>query len=261
MAEEKVEVSIDGLSRLQSSARDFARAEINRIVRVVIGELRSRPAEGIFGDLYARHSWDEYCWALQEGPFDDSIIIGDTNLGSLSGAFGSLMQANILAEIEKLPEHAQIFLSALSFEEDADRDEEECLGGIWIEGIVEVVAKAVNERASRRNLDLIGPHRSDAIGYEVQGTGFVWSMLDCAVAMDLVRIHVDSLIDPDADLSLLAAEMVEAFLTAAREDEDGGVFIEFLSHFEEDLRSLITERDVLPSLEEMRRKLLEAWDG
>jgi hypothetical protein len=155
----------------------------------------------------------------------------------------------------------QTFLSTLAFEEDEDSDEEEWLGHIWIDGIVKVVTEAVNERASQRNLDLIGPHRTDAIAYEIQGTGFVWSMLDRTVAMDLIRTHVDTMIDPDADLSLLADEIVEAFLTAVREDEDGGAFLEFLEHFEGKIRSMIMDEDVLASLQEMRRKLLETLEG
>jgi len=128
MADEKVEISRDGLLRLQSAAEDFARAEIDRIERLVIGELRSRMPVGVFGDVCARHFWDEYCWALQEGPFDMPTIIGATNFGSLSDGFDDLLHTLILAEVERLSKHEQIFLSALAFEEDADRDEEECLG-------------------------------------------------------------------------------------------------------------------------------------
>ncbi len=261
MAEEKAGVSIDGLSRLQSAGRDFARAEIDRIVRVAIGELRSRSAEGVFEDVHARHLWDEYCWALREGPFDDHIIIGNTDFGSISAAFDGLLEAHVLAEVEKLPKHAQVFLSALAFEEDDDSDEEECLGCIWTDGVVKVVTEAVNECASRRNLDLIGPDRAEAIGYEIEGIGFVWSMLDRTEAIGLISAHVDTMFDPDADLHPLAEEMVEAFLATAREDEDGGVFLEFLGHFERKIGSMIEDGDVLPFLQEMRRKLLDAWDG
>ena len=260
MAEEKVEVSSDGLSRLQSAALDFARAEIDRIVHAVIGALRTRPTEGVFGDVHARHSWDEYCWALQEGPFDDPTIIVDTNFGSLSDAFEDLLQGTILAEVEKLPKHAQTFLSAIAFAEDPDSDQDECLGCMWIDGIVKVVTEAVNERASRRNLDLIGPNRADAVGYEIQGDGFIWSMLDSSAAMDLVRAHVDAMIDPNGDLSLLADEMVEAFLMTADEDADDHFFRQLVAHFGAQVRSMI-EADVLTSLGTMRRKLLEGWDG
>ena len=124
------------------------------------------------------------------------------------------------------------------------------------------VIEAVNERACRRNLDLIGPHREDAIGYEIEGTGFVWTVLsDRKEALDLIGAHADTMINPDTDLSQLAEEMVEAFIIAAREDEDGAIFLEFFKHFEDEFRSMIREKDVLPSLQIMRTKLLEAWDG
>jgi hypothetical protein len=249
MTKEKVEVSINGLARLQCAADDFALAEAARIVQVVIEELRSRPAEGVFEEIHARHFWDEYCWALQEGPF------------SIAGAFDGLLHAHIQAEVEKLPKHAQVFLSALAVEEDPDTDDEEFLGCIWADGIAKLVTEAVNERACQRSLYLIGPDRADAIRYEIEGIGFVWSMLDRTEAMEIVSAHVDLMIDPDADLSLLADEMVEAFLTAAREDEDGAFFQAFVNHFEGKLRWIIMEEDVLPSVREMRTKLLKAWDG
>jgi hypothetical protein len=249
MEEEKVEVSINGLSRLQSAADDFARAESAGIARAVIEDLRSRPAEGVFEEVHARHLWDEYCWALQEGPFP------------ISGAFDGLLHAHIHAEIEELPRYAQVFLSAFAVEEDPDTDDEEFFGCIWVDGIAKLVTEAVNERACQRSLYLIGPDRADAIPYEIEGIGFVWSMLDRTEAMDLVSAHVDSMIDPDADLSLLADEMVEAFLTAAIEDEDGAFFQASVNHFEGKLRWIIMEEDVLPSLREMRTKLLKAWDG
>ena len=173
-----------------------------------------------------------------------------------------ILRANILTQVEKLPKHAQIFLSALAIEEDVNSDDEEFLGCISIDGIVKAVIEAVNERACGRNLNLIGPHREDAIRFEIEGTGFVWSVLsDREEAMSLIGAHADAMIDPDADLSQLADEMVEAFIIAAEEDEDGAVFLEFLKHFEDELRSMIREKDILPSLQEMRTELLEAWDG
>jgi hypothetical protein len=223
-------------------------------VEVVIADLRSRPSVGAFEEIHARHLWDEYSWALQEGPFDAPIIF------SLSAGFDLTLQAFIEVEVEKLPKYSQVFLSVLAFEEDPDSDEEECLGCTWIEGIVKLVAEAVNERACRRSLCLIGPNRADAIGYEIDGTGIVWSMLSRAVALDLLQTYVDELIDPDADLSPMAGEIVEAFLTETRDDPESGVFLEFLRHFGEKFRSIIEDEDVLPSLKEMRRKLLEAWD-
>lgn len=262
MAEDRVEVSRDGLARLQSAAEDFARAEIARIVAAVIDDLRSRPANGTFGDVAARHLWDEYCWSLQEGPFDDDMGLDDVRLGSLSSAFDDVVRASIQTEVEKLPRHALVFLSAQAFEEDADSDDEESLGGIWIDGIVSQVLDEVNSRASRRTLDLIGPQRGDVIGYEVEGSGMVWSVLsDRSEAMDLTASHCDALIDPEGDLSDLADEMVEAFMAAAAEDDEGAVFSVFLEHFEEEVRALVREKDVVPSLEDLRAALLDRLDG
>lgn len=257
-----IRASRDGFARLQSAAEDFARAEIARIVGAVIDDLRSRPASDTFGDVAARHLWDEYCWSLQEGPFDDDMGWDDVRLGSLSGAFEDVVRASIQSEVDKLPRHALVFLSAQAFAEDTDSDEEESLGSIWIDGTVSLVLDEVNSRASRRNLDLIGPHRGDVIGYEVEGSGMVWSVLsDRGEAMDLIASHSDALIDPDSDLSDLAEEMVEAFMAAAAQDDEGAVFSVFLEYFEDDVRALVREKDVLSSLEDIRERLVEQLDG
>jgi hypothetical protein len=179
----------------------------------------------------------------------------------MSDAFDGLLHDIILAEVEKLPNHAQVFLSALGFEQDIGRDKKDCLGCIWIDGIVNAISTSVNECASRRNLDFFGPHRSDTIRYEIEGVGFVWPLLDREEAMNLVSEHVDAIVDPVGDLFPLAEEMVEAFLADAGEYEYVGVFLEFFKHFEGKLRSMIRDEDALPSLHEMRRKFLEAWDG
>jgi hypothetical protein len=262
MAKDRVEVSRDGLSRLQSAAQAFARAEVARISGAVIDNLRAQPANDTFGDVAARHLWDEYCWSLQEGPFDDDLGWDDVRLGSLSGAYEDVVRASIQTEVAKLPKHALVLLSAQAFEEDDDSDEEENFGSIWIDGIVSLVLDEVNSRASRRALDLIGPHRGDVIGYEVEGSEMVWSVLsDRGEAMDLIASHGDALIDLAGDLSDLADEMVEAFMAAAAEDDEDEVFSIFLERFEDDVRALVLEKDVMPSLEEIRDGLLERLDG
>jgi hypothetical protein len=262
MAEERVEVSPDGLVRLESAAADFARAEIVGIVGAVIDDLRSRPALGTFGDVATRHLWDEYCWVLQKGPFDDDMSWDSVRLGSLSSAFDDLVRAAIQTEVEKLPRHALVFLSVRAIEEAADSDEEEDVGSIWVDGIVSLILDKMNARASHRNLDLIGPHRGDVISYEIEGSGMVWSILsDRGEAMDVIARHSDALLDPNGDLSELAQEMVEAFMAAAAEDDEGAVFPEFLKRFEDQVRSLVRENDVVPSLKDMRAALLERLDG
>jgi hypothetical protein len=264
MSEERVRVSQDGLAWLQSAAADFARAEIARVVQAVIDDLRSRPAIGTFDDVAARHLWDEYCWALQEGPFDEDMVLGNVSLGSLSSAFGETVRGSILTEVEKLPRHAQVFLSALAFEEEGDSDKEDAFGSVCVEKIVNLILEDVNHRASRRNLDLIGPDRDDVIRYEIDGSGMAWSLLsDRDEALDLIVGHTNAMIDPDGDLSKLADEMVDAFMVAAKEEADtagGAVFVDFLEHFDNSVRSLVRENDVLPSLEDMRAALLDRLD-
>jgi uncharacterized protein (DUF2267 family) len=261
MGEEMTEVSLDGLVRLQSAANDFASAEAKRIVRAVIDDMRGRLAQGMFGEVAARHIWDEYCWSLQEGPFDDDMGWDDVQLGSMSGAFDGMVRAVIEGEIEKLPRHAQVFLSAKAIEDHPD-SEEDMFGSIWLDGMVDLIRDAVNSEASGRNLDLIGPDRGEVIGYEIEGSGVVWSALsERGEAMDLVTSYFDEMTKPDGDLSGLAEEMVDAFIAVAKEETDGTVISEFFDNFEDRIREMLTACDTLPSLEDMRAALLERLDG
>ena len=261
MTDKWVEVNLDGLLRLQSAAGEFARTEVSHIVQTVIQNLRSRPAVGIFGDdVAARHAWDEYCWALQEGPFDDDMGWDNVRLGSTSNAFDEMVRACVMTEVEKLPKYSLVFLSARAFDEDVDHNEDELLGSVWVEGIADMIMEDLNVRAAQPNLDLIGPHRGDVIGFEIEGSGMVWSVLSKrGEAADLVAGHADTMLDPNADLSQLADQIAAAFMAAAGEEAEGAV-CELLDRFGDKIRSLINEEDVLPSLEEMRAKLLERLD-
>lgn len=260
MAEERVEVSSDGLERLLSAACDFARPEVDRIIHAAIEALRTRPAVGIFDDIGARHAWDEYCWAVQEGPFDDAIIIAGTDAGSIAQGLVDLLHPIIADEVGKQPDHVLVSLSALAVAADADADEDAFLGSIWIDGILTLITAAVDQRARDWNLGLIGPDRADFIRQEIEGSGFVWSMLDETEAMELLGAHVDEMVDPDGDLSDLADQMVETFLALAHDDGADSVSTAFLEHFDREVRSMLTQ-DVLTSLREARAKLLKAWDG
>lgn len=263
--DERENLDREGLNSLATAAMGFARAEIDRIAVGVVSQLQKQPAVGVFEDVAARHLWDEYCWALQEGPFDDEIGWEEVRLGSHSSAFDDTARAWIQCEVEKLPDHALVLLSVRAMEEgQAGFTERHGLGSIRIDGIVSAILDQVNAKASSRRLELIGPHRGDAIGLELEGSGMVWSILsDRGEAMDLVCGYVDELIDPVGDLSKLASEMVDAFVLAAREEGDswGGALPEFLERFEAQVRVLVYENDVLPSLEAMRASLLEQWDG
>lgn len=261
MSDEKVEVNLDGLARLRAAVWDFTRAEHARMADAVIAELRSRSAVGLFDEVAARHMWDEYCWSIQEGPFDDDEFVGELNVGSVSGAWAHTVRPFVADHVANLPKHALVFLSAYAFDKNVDTDEEDSLGSICVDEIVDLIMDEIRDRAWQRNLDFIGPHREDVIGYEIKGSGTVWSELsDRGEAKDLVAPHTDALIHPGGDLSGLASELVEAFLAAAKEEDDGTILTVLLEDFEDEIRRLLTESDVLPALEDMRKRLLEQLD-
>lgn len=247
-----------GSARLRAAAEDFSRVEILRLVEAVLEDLRTRPANGTFDEVAARHFWDEYCWALQEGPFDNDIGWDDVQLGSLSDAFDDLARAVTQAEVEKLPGHALVFLTVHAIAEDATGEEWSDFGAIWVDGIVAIILDRVKDCAASRNLDLIGPHRGDVIGYEIEGSGMVWTVLSETGEMNGIIInHTDAFIDPAAVLSEVADEMVSAFILALAENEDRAVLSQFLECFTDQVRRMVLELDVLPSLEEARTSLVD----
>ncbi|CAJ0860759.1 hypothetical protein AMST5_01331 [freshwater sediment metagenome] len=256
---ERIQDDRDGLMRLRSAALDFAHEEAKKIAQLVIDHMRSQSPVGIFGDLAARHMWDEYCWAVQEGPFDVDFGIDGVGFGSVSDAWEAQLRGMVQSELQKLPKHAMAFLSALAFEEEVDGDAEEFIGYISIDGVSKIIIQLVDERASsRRNLELIGPNRGDAIGYHIEGSGIVWSVLDDA--SDTISGYVDEMIDPDANLSRLAEMMVDQFMIVLAEGDENTAFTALLERFRSDIRTLVLEKDVVPSLDDMRASLINVLD-
>lgn len=259
MANERTKTDDSCIPQLLSSAESAARPEVDRIIQAVIGHLQSRSSIGTFGDVAARHMWDEYCWVLQEGPFDDNV----TGFGSLSANWDTTVRDLVSAEIANLPRHLQVFLSVYAAEHGSGNDEYEP-GTIWLEAIEAVVMEKIAERASGRNLDLIGPDRGDVIGYEVSSTGLVCSALASAGALtEVLATHVDTLIESEADLSEVAREIVDAYIELVRAEAESSAanLTEFLECFEGDIKKLLTEKDVLPSLEEMQAEVLGRLDS
>lgn len=261
------EIKVDqfGLERLLDAAMECARPEVHRITKSVIEDLKQRSANGTFGDLHARHLWDEYCWHLQEGPFDDDFEWDDVSLGSTSSAFDDLVFTLALTEIEKLPKHMLIFLSVLAFEQDdhlSSDDPWSNVGATWPEGAAKLVVDQVNEAASQRFLDLIGPDRADCIRYEASGEGVVWALLnDRGEAWDIVADYVDDFLDPTGDLDELAEALLDAFIDAAKEEVDDSVLGEYFERHEIDIRNLLLARDVMTNVQKMRAQVLERLDG
>lgn len=255
------DITHDGLLQIKSAAESLAKVEAKRIVQAVIADLRGRAAQDTFGDLAARHLWDEYCWSLQEGPFDDDMGWDDVDLGSVSGAFDGLVRMVIEAEIEKLPNYLQVFLTVKAVEESSEMDEN-IFGSIWMDGMVDLILEDLNSKACSRDLGLIGPYRAEVIFYDLEGSGTVWSALsDRGEAHELIAPYVDALLDPDSGLWGLADDLVDAYLNALQEESDGSIIYEFLDNFDMSVREMLTKEDVLPDLKEMRAKILAVMDG
>lgn len=262
----EAEISIDalGLESLKAAAFDLAKPEVMRIASAVVSDFKDRSAVGTFGDVSPRHLWDDYCWNLQEGPFDIDLEWDDVSLESPSSAFEDLVSVAVLAELEKLPRHMQVFLSVLAFDSEfdfSDSDEVPSLGAIWLDGIAKLVVDKVNEHASRRSLDLIGPYRADCI-QSASGHGVVWSLLeDRGDAWEIATDHIDDLIDPDSDLEPLASALLDGFMAAAKEDTNDSMVVEFFEQFETEIRNLLLVDDVMANLLGMRKELVRNLDG
>lgn len=93
------------LDAIRTAAIHWAKPEVEHAARAVIADLTKRPALGAFGDIAARHLWDEYCWNHQEGPFGDDLGWDGVSLGSIAAAFEDLVLTAAMAELDGLPHH------------------------------------------------------------------------------------------------------------------------------------------------------------
>lgn len=64
-----IEIDTADYKRFVAAACALAEPELEKLVQTTIASLRDMDAVGLFGDVVARHLWDEYCWQLQEGPY------------------------------------------------------------------------------------------------------------------------------------------------------------------------------------------------
>lgn len=259
--EETIEANQNEFRKLQSALDDYLQDEVQRIVSLVVNDLRSRPPHSAFDDVAARHLWDEYCWAVQEGPFDDDLGWNNITLGSLSGAFDDVVRSSIQAQVEKLPKHTLILLSARAMEEDTTSRQEGLIGSIWIDGIVSLARNSIDSRASSRRVTLFGPDRVDEIPYEISGSGLVWDILsERGQATEIVANHCDALLEAGNDLSELSDELIEAFIAVAAEDNQGEVFPFLLERFGDEICEMLRQHDVQYCLETLRSELSRILD-
>ena len=245
---ETIQVPTGDYDRFVQAACAAAATEMEKLVQATISTLRGMDATGMFGDVAARHLWDEYCWQLQEGPYDDD----DIGFGSTSRNFGDVLDAVIAGAIDALPLHTLLFLSIYTRNDLEEESDSGSIGGISRDDIASAVLGRVTEAASRRNLDVIGPYRSDVIPTEISLDGLAGEALsEVGEHSDFLSEHVDQMLAGGAsNISDISHALLERYVELIREDEDGALLAALFDLFENDIRSLVLEKDIRPAVED-----------
>ena len=246
MSHNTIQVPSDDYDRFVDAARAAAKPELGKLVQATIAALREMDAVGMFGDVAARHLWDEYCWQLQEGPYDDD----DMGFGSTSSNFEQVLDTVIAEALDALPRHALLFLSI--YTRDDISNDPDSIGSISRDAIASAVLERVNQIASRRNLDFIGPDRGNVIPMEISLAGLAGEALsDAGESSDFLSEYVDQLLAGDADdIAHVSHALLERYMELLREDEDGLLLSSLHDRFENDIRTLVLEKDIRPAVED-----------
>ncbi len=248
----------DTQNLLLSAANDVAKVQVEAIKQAVIAEMSKLDATGLMGDLASRHLWDDYCWHIQEGPYDND----DIGFGSTASNFQITAETFIETELEKIAPSILQLLSVYIC--DVEGMCEGCeAGGYSLEELTAFILQRLNETASRRNLGLIGPDRADVIGYDHTLNGLVGEALnEAGERSDLLSQHADALISDDPAMHKhVSHELLERYMQLLHEGaEDNFALTELLSTFDAEIRQLVLERDLLPQLEDLIGQLQESLD-
>ncbi len=239
--------------QLVNAACAAAALEVDKLVRGVISALREMDAIGMFDDVAARHLWDEYCWQIQEGTHGD----GDIGFGCVRENYEKVLNGVVADAVNALPKHALLFLSIKVRRDLDDVEDSDIVGGISHDAIASVVRESVNELASRRNLDVIGPSRADFISMEVSLDGLAGDALsDAGECSDFLSEHADALLEGDADnLAIISAALLDRYMELLCDDADGMLLSALLGRFENEIRALVLEKDIIPAVEDAMDQL------
>lgn len=253
-----IEVAADDYDRFVHAARAAAAPELDNLVRTVITALREMDAVGLFGGLAARHLWDEYCWQLQEGPYDDD----DVGFGSTSSNFREILSTTINGALDALPKHTLLFLSIYARNDIDDADDPDGIGSISRGDIATAVLEGVEKIASRRNLDFIGPYRGDVIPMEISLDGLAGDALSEADGQsDFLSEHIeDLLVGGEEEITHISHALLERYMELLHEDEDGRMLSTLLERFEKQIKALVLEKDIRPAVEDAVAQLEAALD-
>lgn len=249
MTKNVVEVDFGGLQRLKAAAASAGESEMDRLVKTVITELRSMSPYDVFGDVFARHAWDEFCWCQQEGPFMDNME--------------SAVRSKISGVLDKLDDRTLVCLTACSKDElgEVDEDSELGVGAICFDDINLAAYQRVQEAAQGPDVSIIGPNRADELGFHLVTDGVVFSELSEEEFSGVLAEHFDDIIDPASDLSGVANTLAQTFLEQIESESESFALSAFLGRFESNVKTMLAEKDVLPDLKGTQAALLEALDS
>ncbi|MGE6531445.1 hypothetical protein ACQKEM_21000 [Pseudomonas sp. NPDC077382] len=245
---ETIQVPTGDYDRFVQAACAAAATEMEKLVQATISTLRGMDATGMFGDVAARHLWDEYCWQLQEGPYDHD----DIGFGSTSRNFGDVLDAVIAGALDELPQHTLLFLSIYTRKDLDAENESDSIGGISRDDIASAVRERVSRAAARRNLDVIGPYRGDVIPMEISLDGLAGEALsEVGEQSDFLSEHVDQMLEGGAsNISDISHALLERYVELIHEDEDGALLAALFDRFENDIRALVLGKDIRPAVED-----------
>lgn len=252
------EIDTADYERFIAAACAVAEPELEKLVQTTIASLRDMDAVGLFGDTAARHLWDEYCWQLQEGPYDDD----DFGFGSTSRNFDEVLDTVIAGALEELPKHTLLFLSIYTRNDADGANDPENIGGISHDDIAAAVLERVRQAASQRNLDFIGPYRGDVIPMEISLGGLIGKALsEVGETSDFLSEYVDELVaGGEDDIIKISHALLERYMELLHEDEDGLLQSALRDRFDKDIRALVLEQDILPAVEDAVGQLQWALD-
>jgi len=247
MNHETIQVPTGDYDRFVQAACAAAATEMEKLVQATISTLRGMDANGMFGDVAARHLWDEYCWQLQEGPYDND----DFGFGSTSRNFEDVLDTVVADALDELPQHTLLFLSIYTRNDLEEESDSGSIGGISRDDIASAVRERVSRAAVRRNLDVIGPYRGDVISMEVSLGGLAGEALsDVGEQSDFLAEHVDQMLEGGAsNISDISHALLERYVELIHEDEDGILLPALFERFENDIRALVLEKDIRPAVE------------
>lgn len=258
MNHETIKVPTDDYDRFVQAAHAAAAPELDKLVQATISALRDMDAIDMFGDVAARHLWDEYCWQLQEGPYDDD----DIGFGSTSRNLEETLNAVIADAVDALPQHTLLFLSIYTRNDLGAADDPDSIGGINRDEITSAVLERINQSASRRNLDFIGPGRGDVIPMEISLDGLAGKALsDAGEHSDFLSEYVDQMLAGGAsNIADISHALLERYIELLREDEDCALLSALFERFEKDIMALVLEKDIRPAVEDAIGQLEETLE-